>query len=193
MDHPCSKCGVTVQDGIAFCPNCGAPQIRVANPFGDTPVTPPMPPGTPGEVQPPAEPITPWPTQQQGFRSPMQYDWRAGWRAAITVGVVMGMFSETPALERFCCLWTIAAGCVAIFLYRRNAGVAVVPVSLGFRTGAITGVIGFAIKAVFAVFHLMLRGGVEERQALRETIQRSLERSPDPQAQEMIRRIGDWM
>ena len=29
MEQPCYKCGQTVEQGIAFCPNCSAPQIRV--------------------------------------------------------------------------------------------------------------------------------------------------------------------
>jgi len=29
MEQPCYKCGQTVQEGRIFCPNCGAPQIRV--------------------------------------------------------------------------------------------------------------------------------------------------------------------
>src|ERR1700739_4104596 len=30
MEHPCHKCGHSVEDGKAFCSQCGAPQIRVA-------------------------------------------------------------------------------------------------------------------------------------------------------------------
>src|SRR5207302_5475031 len=30
MDHPCHKCGHSVEDGKAFCAQCGGPQIRVA-------------------------------------------------------------------------------------------------------------------------------------------------------------------
>ena len=42
MEHPCYKCGASVEDGIAFCPRCNAPQIRVAGaaplaPAGATP------------------------------------------------------------------------------------------------------------------------------------------------------------
>src|SRR5271155_6255089 len=38
MDHPCHKCGHTVEDGKPFCSECGAPQIRVAMP--EPPVDP---------------------------------------------------------------------------------------------------------------------------------------------------------
>jgi hypothetical protein len=29
MEQPCYKCGQTVEEGVAFCPHCAAPQIRV--------------------------------------------------------------------------------------------------------------------------------------------------------------------
>src|SRR3954454_23753498 len=29
MEHPCYKCGQIVEQGRVFCPQCGAPQIRV--------------------------------------------------------------------------------------------------------------------------------------------------------------------
>src|SRR5271163_4437797 len=32
MDHPCHKCGHSIEDGKAFCTECGAPQIRVTIP-----------------------------------------------------------------------------------------------------------------------------------------------------------------
>src|SRR6267154_758143 len=32
MDHPCHKCGYSIEDGKAFCSQCGAPQIRVVLP-----------------------------------------------------------------------------------------------------------------------------------------------------------------
>src|ERR1022692_1893972 len=32
MDHPCYKCGHSIEDGKPFCLQCGAPQIRVAMP-----------------------------------------------------------------------------------------------------------------------------------------------------------------
>jgi len=32
MDHPCHKCSQAVEDGTAFCRQCGAPQIRVVLP-----------------------------------------------------------------------------------------------------------------------------------------------------------------
>ncbi len=40
MDHPCHKCGHSVEDGKPFCSQCGAPQIRVAMPEASPRVAP---------------------------------------------------------------------------------------------------------------------------------------------------------
>ena len=37
MDHPCYKCGHSVEDGKPFCSQCGAPQIRVLLPEAAVP------------------------------------------------------------------------------------------------------------------------------------------------------------
>jgi hypothetical protein len=88
----------------------------------------------------------------------------------------------------------LGGGAIAVILYRRNADQPIVPTSLGFRTGAITGVIAFAVNAIAAVLKLVTGGGANERQALRDTIEKSIERSSgDAQAVEMMRRMGDWM
>ena len=131
-----------------------------------------MPPGTPGEVQPPAEPVAPWPAQPQGFRSPIQYDWRAGWRSAITVGVVIGIFSFAPYIggPQFCCFWSIAGGTGAALLYCRNADRSVIPVSVGFRTGILTGLVAYAVNALAVVAALVVKGSSQLRIEMAEEL-----------------------
>jgi hypothetical protein len=57
MEHTCSQCGTAVGDGNPFCPNCHAPQIKVPVRPPTAPVTEPLTPGTPEDLQPPAEPV----------------------------------------------------------------------------------------------------------------------------------------
>jgi hypothetical protein len=57
MEHSCSQCGTTVEDGSPFCPNCHAPQIKVPVRPPTSPVSERLTPGTPDDVQPPAEPV----------------------------------------------------------------------------------------------------------------------------------------
>jgi len=57
MEHSCNQCGTTVESGSPFCPNCHAPQIKVPVRPPTAPVTERLTPGTPDDVQPPAEPV----------------------------------------------------------------------------------------------------------------------------------------
>ena len=41
VEHPCYRCQALIDEGIAFCPHCGAPQIRVVPPEENMPATPP--------------------------------------------------------------------------------------------------------------------------------------------------------
>ena len=155
-----------------------------------------MPPGLPSEVQPPAEPTTSWPAQQQGFRGPMQYDWRAGWRAAITAGVVIGILASAPYIGgvQFCCFWTLGGGGVATLLYRRNSGQPIVPLSLGLRTGMLTGLVAFAVNALAAVAQLLAGRSAEIRRQLAEQMQKSISESgADAQTVAAFQRFVGWM
>src|SRR4030081_3738718 len=40
VEHPCQKCGTTVEDGRPFCPQCRAPQIHVQVAISDSEVAP---------------------------------------------------------------------------------------------------------------------------------------------------------
>jgi hypothetical protein len=154
-----------------------------------------MPPGTPGEVQPPAEPVAPWPAQPQGFRSPIQYDWRAGWRSAITVGVVIGILSSAPYVGGvLCCFWTLGGGTVAAFLYRRNSDQFVVPISLGFRTGLLTGLVAYAVNLVAFLAQLLAGRSAEIRHYLAEQMQKSISESgADAQTAAALQRFVESM
>jgi hypothetical protein len=53
MERPCYRCGTQIEEQTPFCSSCGAPQIKVSvrSSVAD-PATPPLPPGTPGELPP---------------------------------------------------------------------------------------------------------------------------------------------
>lgn len=124
----------------------------------------------------------------------MQYDWRAGWRTAITVGVVIGILSSAPYVGGvLCCLWTVGGGAVAAFLYRRNSDQLAVPVSLAFRTGMLTGLVAYAVNAMAMLAQLAAGRGTELRRQMAEQMQKSISESSDPQATAAMQRLVDWM
>lgn len=194
MEYPCYQCGASVEEGVAFCPNCNAPQIRVAG-SEEKPATPPLPPGTPDEIQPPARPaeLHPNATWDRGSRPgiPLRAEsiqWSEALPGALLAGLAIALSWIIP-LAAFL-LWPIAAGAFAVALYLRRRPQTAVTAGMGARVGAITGLFGFVIFAVLMAIDLMvLRGGGRLRQAMEQVIQQSAARNPNPQAQAMIRRL----
>lgn len=201
MEKPCYKCGAAVEEGVPFCPNCNAPQIRIAAVGANEPATPPLMPGTPGEVQPPAEPASF--EQRGGWQGQHQYGGQAGspypatgthiqWSdalpGAMVAGALIALSWLVPPISFL--LWPVAAGALAVMLYlRRRADVAVTP-AIGARVGAIAGLFGFLSFAILMAFDLVImRGGGKLRQAMEQVIQQSAARNPSPEAQAMMQKL----
>ena len=181
MDHACHQCGQEIEEGIPFCRHCGAPQIRI--PGLEEAATPPMPPGTPDEIQPPAEPVVigrpapppPPPTVQWPHALPA-----AGW-----AGAILALAWIIPYIGYF--LWIIAAGAIAVTLYRRRVPNAVLTPAIGARIGALCGMFGFAgFASLLAVALLLLRGSTKFREMLQQAMQQAAASNPDPKAQEVL-------
>ncbi len=168
-----------MEEGVPFCPECNAPQIRVG---GTEPATPSLPPGTPGEIQPPAQPVI-------LGHAPAQpaIDWSKALPSAAIAGVLIMLALVVPLAIFF--LWMLAGGALAVALYRRrNPG----PISpgAGARIGAISGLFGYIIFALtYSIMLLVTRGGGTLRDELMRRIQEVASRNPDPQAQEMMHRL----
>ena len=180
MDYPCHRCGAQVEEGTAFCRQCGAPQIRVA---ASEPATQPLPPGTPDDVQPPAQPV---PLQPQATASAV--DWAQALRASAIVGALLAVAFVLPFVGFL--LWTVAAGAFAVALYRRRVPATTLTPGLGARIGAITGLFGFGVFAVLLSLSMLAsRGSGRFRQMLQQVIEQAASRNPDPQVQEAMQRL----
>ena len=142
VDTTCYKCGAQVQEGTAFCPNCNAPQIRVAVPEGDSPS---FEPGTPAEMQPPAQPVLLTPSEPL---SPTAVDWSAGGKPVIIAGILSGFCFFLPLNL----LWVVLGGALAVYLYnRRRPPYMQINAGTGARLGAVTGVVGYALFAIVSL------------------------------------------
>src|SRR5690349_5303522 len=181
VDHACHQCGREIEEGTPFCGHCGAPQIRI--PTMEEPATPPMPPGTPGDAQPPAEPViiggSPTPA------IPVGVDWSNALPAAGWAGALLAIAWLIPYLGYF--LWIIGGGVLAVAFYKRRAPHAVITPADGARIGALTGLFGFAgFAALMAVGLLLLRGSTKFREMLQQSMQQAAASNPDPKAQEIL-------
>jgi len=176
-----------VEDGVPFCQNCGAPQIRVAPaPSSLPPAGPSLPPGTPENIQPPAQPV-PLPS------APTAVDWHLGLAAAAVGGLAAALASLVPVVSLGCCLWMLGGGALAVSLYRRRSR-ADVTSGMGARLGAAAGVLGFFLFAALTAVRLfvevvVLHMGARIRAELRQALEQSAARNPDPQVQAMVQ----WM
>jgi uncharacterized membrane protein YczE len=181
MDHPCHKCGHSVEDGKAFCSQCGAPQIRVAvaeapppgekGSTNDLPVFALDPPVVSASLSPPA------------FSAGIE--WSRALKscavAALISIVVMSLRMVVPPLA------TLGAGCLAVILYYRRNPAWRVNARSGAQLGAVAGILSSAVFAIFfAIVLAVLQSGGQARQQMIEALQQIASRSHDSQVQAFL-------
>ncbi|HET7185382.1 MAG TPA: zinc ribbon domain-containing protein [Terriglobales bacterium] len=182
MEHLCHQCGAAVEDGTAFCKHCGAPQIRIA---GEEPSTEPLPPGTPDDVQPPAEPV---PLGAVAPTGPQSLDWSQAVPSAAAAGLFLAVSAVIPTLGFL--FWLVAGGTLGVLIYRRRASHPALTAGLGARIGAVTGLFGFVIFAVIVGLELLAtRGSGHFRELLQQVVQQAAARNGDPRAQQAIQTL----
>jgi hypothetical protein len=166
VEHLCYNCNAPVEDGTPFCKQCSAPQIRVGGEdfpatLGGTSVPINLPYGKPSII---------W---SQALPSAAL----AGLISAVLMFIPLGAFG----------LGMIAAGVLSVLFYRRRDPITDLTPALGARLGAVSGVLGFGIFAVFtAVEVVVFHSGGELRAALIEAVQQSASRTSDPQTQQIL-------
>jgi len=183
-----------VDAGVPFCPECGAAQIKVSL-SGEIrperrPATPPLVPGTPGEVQPPAEPIEVEGGAQRFRAAPSiaAIDWTQALSAAVISGLVLALAWSLPVLGAF--LWMLAAGVLSVALYRRRYPEGEFTSGMGAKVGALAGLFGFILFSLFSAMAMLLfRQGGRLRQIMFQAMEQSAARNPDPRVHEMLQRL----
>ena len=197
MEHPCYRCQASIEEGTTFCPHCGAPQIRVILPEENLPAAPPLPPIAPSEISPPAYSVGPGPGWTQGGTpyapEGSAIQWNQAWQGALLAGVGAAVLSAIPFVSIGCCLWMLAAGVLSVAMYRKRMPGVVITPGMGRKVGALTGVIGFMLNAVFAVLSFAVFRSVDFRRAMQEQMQKQMASNPDPKAQEIVQHFLDWM
>jgi hypothetical protein len=172
VEQACYKCGSVITEGIAFCPKCNAPQIRVAgrelqsaaaSEIGGEPLHQPVPAPTATAI-----------------------DWSVGLPAAAMAGLITSILIAIPLGASFI-LGMLAAGFLAIVFYRRRVPAANLAPGKGARLGAVSGAISFGMFAIVtSIEMILLHSGDQLRARLLEALQQSASRTSDPQAQQVL-------
>ena len=191
-DHTCYRCHAEVEEGTAFCKQCGAPQIRVSA-AEPVPASPPLEPGTPGELQPPAEPV-PLPHSAQSYSAaelppaPQRVSWADALPGALLAGVLVALAWIISFIGFL--LWPLAAGALAVLLYARRNSVRQMASGFGARIGVIAGLFGFGFMALLMSLELLaFRGTGRLRQLLLQAMQQAMANNPDPAAQQAMQKL----
>jgi hypothetical protein len=178
VEHPCYQCGVPVEDGVAFCRQCNAPQIRVN--IGEVP-------GEPTPIVADDPQLIPSSFLHVSINS-SSIQWSQALPAATMAGLIAVISMLAPF--GFLGIGTLGAGAIAVFIYhRRLPAIRMVP-AIGVKLGVLSGLIGFMMFALLISVEVTVsHDGGEVREALLREIQKSAARTTDPQAQVVV----NWM
>jgi uncharacterized membrane protein len=181
-----------VEDGVPFCPTCGAPQIRVAiaREESDT-QSAPGDEGSAAEAD-PAQRANAVFSQAEASQA-AKYERRVIIFSALAAGFAAGIGSLIPFVP-FITLCMVAAGGLAITLYKRRMPYVSVPARRGFRIGALAGFFGFLLNAAMSAIGMFsTENRVALHDAMQERLKEALSVNSDPAAQQMVKNIGNMV
>jgi hypothetical protein len=170
VEHPCYKCGASVEDGTPFCPRCNAPQIRVAGP------EPLAPAATAPEVA----------IEQYASHTPPLASALEWLQALPSAGIALVVAMFIIVVSKSTGLGMLAAGFLSVMLYRRRCPATHVTAGMGARLGALTGVLGFGVVAAVLALWTAFRSGKEIHDAFLNYIQQNAAQSADPHVQQLL-------
>lgn len=170
MPKICHRCGNVLEDAAAFCPHCGAPQIRVSVP--ETSPEDPLAPTFAATIIPTRQIL--WPRAFMAVFIPAL--------AAAVLLIIHPLFLVTSLV------WVALAGFFSTLLYRRRAPQALIDTRIGVRLGATVGFITFALISLLAVVEIAVSNasGPSFRQQLIDQMHQAAGRNPNPEAARML-------
>jgi len=190
VDNACYKCGSPVQPGTAFCPSCGAPQIRVTVPDAAPVDSPIFVPGTPAEMQPPAQPV------QLGAQPLREFDvtaiqWRRALWPVVVGGVVAGFLPQLAPSLLWLVVCIMGGAAIAVGLYHHRESLNLISRRMGAKVGIAAATVGYTIDAVLAT--LLFCFVPQQRTEMLKQIQELPSRAPNPESANLFREIAQKM
>ncbi len=178
MQRDCFRCRQPIEEQVAFCSACGAPQIRVSRPVEQPSEEPVLP-----EVELTADQIAAVSGVPANLVGRSGIQWKSFARTAAPMAAFTGMLTALlPALGLFVLLPVSLI--VAIYIYRRTRP-APMRGGQGARMGALMGLLSFVSFRVFFLIAISLNQP-KYREIIVNKIQEIAAQNPDQQAQQML-------
>jgi hypothetical protein len=162
-----------VEQGTAFCPQCRAPQIRVAVPEIVIPS------GIASDST-----VTSLPAY---FGVPLttRIEWSQALPATALAGLITALLMMTPLA--YFGFGMLIGGSLSVVFYRRRIPVANVTPGMGARLGMVSGILGGGIfAALLSVGTTLFHAWDSVRAKLIEVVEQTAARNPDPQTQQAL-------
>ena len=177
MEHLCHRCGATVEDGVPFCRQCSAPQIRVAG-FEAARSS------SPSELSEASS--LPQPNVPGSANQSARIQWSQALPAAALAGTVAALVMAIPGGGFG--LGMVSAGAFAVLIYYRRSPHGILTAGAGARLGAVTGFIASCVLGILLSLEMaFLHSGNQLRVALLQSVEQAAARAgSDPQAQQVV-------
>jgi len=170
MDHQCYKCGQNIEDGKPFCPQCGAPQIRVAMAEAAAELA------HAGDIAAPAlgHELS---LEASGVPATSLARWHQAQPAALAAGVALLLIPL--GLNPF--VAALGTGFLAVVFARRRGPGSGIRTAAGARLGALSGLFFFGTLTFLVTLAVaVLHKGAEVRGQLIDKFQQAAARYPGP-------------
>jgi len=119
--------------------------------------------------------------------------WGPAFRAALTAGLLAAVGSSIPVVP-LAMLCMFASGGLAVTLYRRRAGHALVTPWMGAKLGVMAGGFGFGLLALLSILRLFAASArTELRAAFRDKIQEAIANASDPSVQQAMNEFHNYI
>jgi hypothetical protein len=178
MEQHCYKCGQAVEEGVAFCPHCSAPQIRVM-------ITEPVPvPASLADADSTSPHAAAFPAAQTIPVLALPMRWSNALKPCALAAVVASLLMVL-GLNPFVAM--LSVGFLAVVFYRQRQPEIPISAGLGARLGALAGSLWFGMSFILqGLVVVVLQKGPELRDEMFKRLQQTAANANDPQVQAMV-------
>ena len=125
---------------------------------------------------------------------PTRIHWSQALVPVSQAAAIAGILSLLPRISALCCLWLPLGGLLAVWFYKRTTPTPRVSAGMGFRLGAVTGVIAYGLYIVISAAELLIARfalhqnvGAELRATFLKALEQGVAKNPTPEAQQMLK------